>query len=55
MAPNRATQHILYKIPQITEAITVDQKLHVKLFSSSSPLLVPEWFHKGSDCRLKRE
>ena len=42
----------IYKIPQIAEIIAIYQKLHIKLLSSS-PFPLPEWFLKGSDCRLK--
>ena len=41
-------------IPQITET-TVDKFFLVKLFLNSSPVPLPEWFRKGSDCRLKRK
>ena len=37
----------IYKIPQIIEIITIDQKLHAKLLSSSCPFPLPEWFLKG--------
>ena len=42
-----------YNIPQITETITVDKFFHVKFFLNLSPVPLSEWFHKGSDCRLK--
>ena len=29
--------------------------LHVKLFSVASPILLPEWFWKGSDCCLRKK
>ena len=47
--------HATYNIPQITETVTVGKFFHVKLFLNSSPVLLPEWFRKGSDCRLKRK
>ena len=45
--------HATCNIPQITEKITADKFFYVKLFSNSSPIPLPEWFCKGSDCRLK--
>ena len=41
--------HSVLSIPQISETIVVDKMLHVKLFSVASPILLPEWFWKGSD------
>ena len=29
--------------------------LHVKLFSVASPIPLPEWFRKGSDCCLRKK
>ena len=42
-------------ISKITETITVDQFFHVKLFLYSSPVPLPKWFRKGSDCCWKRK
>ena len=42
-------------ISKITETITVDQFFHVKLFLYSSPVPLPKWFFKGSDCCWKRK
>ena len=47
--------HATYNIPQITETAAVDKFFHVKLFLNSSPVSLPAWFRKGSDCRLKRK
>ena len=40
-------------IPQVTESIRVDSNLHVKLFHKNSPVPLPLWFRKGTDCTLK--
>ena len=45
----------VYRIWQVTETITTDQQLYVKLRSNYSPLALPEFFHKGSGCCLKRK
>ena len=44
-----------HKIPQIIDAIAIDQKLLVRLFSNSSPFLLPVWFRKENHCQLKRK
>jgi hypothetical protein len=50
---------ILYKmeysvpnVPEVTETIVIDEKLHVKLYKKSIPIPLPEWFRKGGDCRV---
>ena len=40
-------------IPQITECIRIDSNLHVKLFYKNSPIPLPSWFRKGTDCKFK--
>ena len=40
-------------VPEITEIIKVDPDLHVQLFHKGSPVPLPHWFTKGSDCKLK--
>ena len=47
--------HSIISIPQVSETIVVDKMLHVKLFSFASPIPLPEWFRKGSDCCLKKK
>ena len=51
---------VLYKfvlnelsIPQITECIRIDSSLHVKLFYKNSPVPLPPWFRKGTNCTFK--
>ena len=44
-----------FATPEITEVITVDKLLHVRLFSKSSSIPLPECFRKGSDCQLRRK
>ena len=44
-----------FDIPTITEAIVIDDDLHVKLFFSGSPIPLPPWFVKGKDCRLTKK
>ena len=39
-----------FDIPTVTEAIVIDDDLHVKLFFSGSPIPLPPWFVKGKDC-----
>ena len=39
-----------FDIPTVTEAIVIDDDLHVKLFFSGSPIPLPPWFIKGKDC-----
>ena len=53
---------ILYKlemtennIPEVTETIVIDQELHVKLYKRSIPIPLPQWFRKGSDCKVKHK
>ena len=38
-----------FDIPIVTEAIVIDDDLHVKLFFSGSPIPLPPWFFKGKD------
>ena len=40
--------------PEVTECIKIDKELHVKLFSKG-PVLLPQWFRQGNDCRLTRK
>ena len=40
-------------IPEVSETITDDEFMHVKLFKKSTPIPLPEWFRKGQ-CVLKR-
>ena len=39
-------------VPEITAFIRVDDKLHVKLFLWSSPVLLSQWFRYGHNCKL---
>ena len=39
-------------IPSITECIRIDYDLHVQLFYKGSPIPLPNWFRKGSGCKL---
>ena len=43
-----------FDIPSITEAIVIDDGLHVKLFFSGSSIALPPWFVKGKDSRLTK-
>ena len=43
-----------FDIPTVTEAIVIDNDLHVKLLFSGSPVLLPIWFVKGKNCRLTK-
>ena len=52
---------VLYKvernelsIPQVTECIVIDDKLHVKLYYKGCPVPLPKWFHHGhlSTCKI---
>ena len=47
--------HSVLSILQISETIVVDRMQHVKLFSVASPISLPEWFRKGSDCCLRKK
>ena len=47
--------HSVLSILQISETIVVDRMQHVKLFSVASPIPLPEWFRKGSDCCLRKK
>ena len=47
--------HLVLSIPQVSETIVVDKMLHVKLFSVASPIPLPEWFRRGSDCYLRQK
>lgn len=41
---------------QISEAIKIDKMLHVKLYSSGSPLPLPEWLRNGnSKCKITKK
>ena len=42
-------------IQQVTETIVIDKELHVKLYKKSIPIPLPEWFRKGSDCRVRHK
>ena len=42
-------------IPLVTETIVVTDSLNVKLFWKAIPVPLPEWFRKGSNCRLKSQ
>ena len=44
-----------FDIPTVTEAIVIDDDLHVKLFFSGSPIPFSPWFVKGKDCRLTKK
>ena len=44
-----------FGIPFVSEVIAVDQELHVKLFSSGSPIPLPHCFTSGGDCRLTKK
>ena len=37
------------------EVIVITESLNVKLFWKAIPVPLPEWFRKGSDCRLKNK
>ena len=41
--------------PEVTECIKIDKELHVKLFFKGCPVLLPQWFRQGTDCRLTRK
>ena len=47
--------HSVLSVPQVSETTVVDKMLHVKLFSVASPIPLPEWFWKGSDCCLRKK
>ena len=47
--------HSVFSIPQVSEMIVIDKMLHVKLFSVASPIPLPEWCRKGSDCCLRKK
>ena len=42
-------------IPEVTETIVIDSKLHAKLYKRSMPIPLPQWFTKGGDCCVKRK
>ena len=44
-----------FDVPTVTEAIAIDDGLHVKLFFSGSPIPLPPWFANGKDCRLTKK
>ena len=41
------------EIPIVTKAIVINSSLNVGLFLRGTPIPLPQWFRKGSDCRLK--
>ena len=43
------------RTPEVTECIKIDKELHVKLFFKGCPVLLPQWFRQGTDCRLTRK
>ena len=42
-------------ISNVTKVIVITESLNVKLFWQAIPVPLPEWFRKGSDCRLKNK
>ena len=42
-------------IPEVTQTIVIDERLHVKLYKNSLPIPLPKWFTQGGDCRAKRK
>ena len=44
-----------FDISTVTEAIVIDNDLHVKLFFSGSSIPLPPWFVKRKDCRLTKK
>ena len=48
-------EHNELSIPQVTECIKIDDKLHVKLYYKGSPVPLPKWFRHGHDCHLPRK
>ena len=40
-------------VAKITEAIRIDNDLHIQLFHESRQLPLPKWFRKGGTCILK--
>ena len=44
-----------FDIPTVTEAIVIDNDLHVKLLFSGSSIPFPPCFVKGKDCRLTKK
>ena len=47
--------HSVLSVPQVSETNVADKMLHVKLFSVASPIPLPEWFRKGSECCLRKK
>ena len=45
-------EHNELSIPQVTEYIRIDDKLHVKLYYKGSPVPLPKWFRHCHDCHL---
>ena len=45
-------EHNELSIPQVTECIRIDDKLHVKLYYKGFPVSLPKWFRHGHDCHL---
>ena len=41
-----------FSVPTFTETIRIDNQLHVRLFSKSSPVPLPPWFRKGTECKF---
>ena len=48
-------EHNELSIPQVTECIRIDNKLHVKLYFKGSPVPLPKWFRHGHDPHLSRK
>ena len=48
-------EHNELLIPQLTECIRIDNKLHIKLYFKGSPVPLPKWFCNGHDCHLSRK
>ena len=48
-------EHDEFSIPQVTECIRIDDKLHVKLYFKGSPVPLTKWFRHGHDCHLSRK
>ena len=48
-------EHNELSIPQVTECIRIDDKLHVKLYLKGSLVPLPKWFRHGHNCHLSRK
>ena len=42
------------RAPEVTECIKIDKDLHIKLVFKGCLVPLPQWFHQGTDCRLKK-